>query len=92
MGFGGICVHFQIFAALGEVKVSKVLFFFFRILQGLLTALFAHIMMSLSPAPIQVFSTKAQAEGTVFGGSLLSGAMLVATAVCFLISVKQRKR
>ncbi len=92
VGFGGICVHFQIFAALGEVKVSKVLFFFFRILQGLLTALFAHIMMSLCPAPIQVFSTKAQAEGTVFGGSLLSGAMLVATAVCFLISVKQRKR
>ncbi len=88
IGFGGICVHFQIFAALGEVRVNKALFFVFRILQGLLTALFTRIIITAFPVPAQVFSTQSRAPGTVYGGSVFSGAMLVAVAVCFLISVK----
>ena len=91
-GFGGICVHFQIFSALGKVKVSKVLFFVFRIIQGLFTALFTHILMFMIPVPVQVFSTQSRAFGEVFGGNLLSGAMLVAVAICFLISVKNIKK
>ena len=88
VGFGGICVHFQIFSALGEVKVNKALFFVFRILQGLLTALFTRITATLSPVPEQVFSTQSRVRGTVYGGSVFSGAMLAAVAVCFLISLK----
>lgn len=27
-GFGGLCIHFQIFSALGDIKVNKLLFSF----------------------------------------------------------------
>lgn len=89
LGFGGLCVHFQIFSALGKIRVNKLLFFSFRIMQGLLTALFTRLCLNLFPVTVQVFSTKSAASGEVFGGSVFSGAMLVAVAVSFLITVRQ---
>lgn len=89
IGFGGICVHFQIFAALGEVRVSKTLFFLFRIIQGLLTTALTHIGLRLVPQKEAVFSTSHVDRAAVFGGSVLSGAALVGVTICFLASVKQ---
>ena len=45
VGFGGLCVHFQIFAALRELAAHKLLFFAVRFVQGGLTALFTHLGM-----------------------------------------------
>ena len=89
IGFGGICVHFQIFAALGEVRVSKALFFIFRIIQGLLTAALTHIGLRLLPQKEAVFSTLHIDRAAVFGGSVLSSAALIGVTICFLASVKQ---
>ena len=33
-GFGGVCVHFQVFQALGEIEINKGIFFLYRIIQG----------------------------------------------------------
>ena len=88
VGFGGICVHCQIFAALGEVKVNKLLFFLFRIMQGLLTALLTSLGLRLTPQTATVFSTVSPGAA-VYGGSVLSGAILLGVALCFFISVKQ---
>ena len=89
VGFGGLCAHFQIFAALGEVRVNKTIFFLFRIIQGLLTAALTHAGLRLLPQKAEVFSTSHIDRATVFGGSVLSGAVLVGVTVCFLASVKQ---
>lgn len=40
-GWSGICVHMQIFSVLKSIKVNKTRFFFFKLAQGLLTAVFA---------------------------------------------------
>ena len=56
-GFGGLCVHFQIFSALGDIKVNKMLFFFCRILQGFITALLTHLEIKLFSVTTDVFST-----------------------------------
>lgn len=91
VGFGGLCVHLQIFAALKEIKVSKPLFFLFRIIQGTLTALLTHIGLRLIPAKTAVFSTAPSGKAVFFGGSVLSGVVLIGVMICFLISVKQIK-
>lgn len=54
-GFGGLCVHFQIFSALGDIKVNKMLFFFCRILQGFITALLTHLGIKLFSVTTDVF-------------------------------------
>ena len=89
VGFGGLCVHFQIFAALGRLRVNKALFFSVRIIQGFLTALFTHCGMTLLPAQA-VFSTATVSQAGFFGGSILSGAALRTAAVLFLFTLKQR--
>ena len=89
VGFGGLCVHCQLFAALGEVKVNKVLFFVFRIIQGLLTAGFTALGLHLLPRKAAVFSTAESGTPALTGGSLLTGAVLLAVLLCFFISVRQ---
>lgn len=91
VGFGGLCVHCQIMASLGEIGVKKGLFFLYRIIQGLLTALFTHVLLRLTPQSAEVFSTAVASNGTPYRGSVLSGAMLVAVSVTFLLSFRQAK-
>lgn len=91
-GFGGLCVHFQIFSALGNIKVNKLLFFLFRILQGLITALLTHLGIKLFSVTTDVFSTSTVENFSFFGGTVLSGAALLFTALCFLYSLKNYKQ
>ena len=91
-GFGGLCVHFQIFSALGDIKVNKILFFFCRILQGFITALLTHLGIKLFSVTTDVFSTSTVENFSFFGGTALSGAALLFTALCFLYSLKNYKQ
>lgn len=36
--WSGICVHFQIFSSLKSIKINKIYFVFFKLLQGILCA------------------------------------------------------
>lgn len=89
VGFGGLCVHFQIFSALGGLPVSKRLFFLFRILQGILTAALTELGLKMLPRQTAVFSTAQAENAAFFGGSALSGAVICGVLICFFISMKQ---
>ena len=88
LGFGGICVHFQIFAALDNIRIHFLPFFMLRVVQGLLTALLTHAGLKLLFDKVQVFSTHRAGNADIFGGSILSGAMLIGVSICFLVSFK----
>lgn len=88
VGFGGLCVHFQVYAALGDIKINKVLFFFYRILQGLITAALTKLLSMVFLREAAVFSSGEVGTATVFGGSILSAAALTGVAVCFLFTLK----
>ena len=89
VGFGGICVHFQLFAALKEVKVNKLLFFLCRIIQGGLAALLMQIALWILPQSVPVFSTAPSGSPALINGSIISGTVLLTILICFFISVKQ---
>ena len=91
VGFGGLCAHFQIFSELGEVKVNKLLFFGFRIMQGLLTALLTYAGLRLLPISTAAFSTARTGGAALYGGSIASGAALLCILICFFISVKPNR-
>lgn len=86
LGFGGLCVHLQVFAMFREFPVKKWLFFLFRLLHGLLAAGCCHVLVRLLPPPaVEAVPTEAQAvhalSGTMAGGLsllLLCGAFLLA--------------
>lgn len=88
IGFGGLCVHFQIYSALGKVSVSKLLFFCIRIIQGIFTALLTHFGAMLFLGTSEVFSTSKVETSQFYGGTVISAAVLIGVAICFLYSIK----
>ena len=92
IGFGGMCVHFQIFAVLEGIHINKPLFFLIRIIQGLLTAGLTHIGLRMIVRETAVFSSAVAEHAASFGGSALSGAAVVAVCICFLITLKPYRR
>lgn len=88
VGFGGLCVHFQIFSALDGIKLSKPLFFFIRIIQAALTALLTWAFSFVFINESEVFSSGEAQNSTFFGGSIISAAVLTAVMICFMLSIK----
>lgn len=88
IGFGGLCVHFQIFQGIKDININKWLFFLYRILQGIITAFTTKILLYFFPITKQVFNNM-QNKTVVFSSSnCLGSLMLLITAVCFLYSIK----
>ncbi len=77
--------------AMKDVGVHKGLFFVFRIIQGLLTALLVQAGMRLSPRTAAVFSTAAAGDPALVNESVLSGAVMLAVTAGFCLSVRQLK-
>ena len=88
-GFGGLCVHFQIFTALKSIKINKLLFFFYRIIQGLLTALFTFILIKIFNISLPVFSSVNTPLNLSLSTSAVGSALLILCAVSFIYSIKK---
>lgn len=88
IGFGGICVHAQVFSALKEIKPNKPLFFLLRIIQGITAGVTTYILLILFPVSIEVFSNTEKTI-TATGTSVTGSIALILTAVCFLNSVSK---
>ncbi len=86
IGFGGLSVHFQIYSILKDIGVNKVLFFFVRIIQGIISAFVTYILLILFPCSIEVFSTVTDVNAGL-STSILGCCALIITAVCFLNSL-----
>ena len=88
VGFGGICVHFQIFSALENIHIPKLSFFCIRIIQGVITALLTHLGLLIFSDTKEVFSSATVTSTAFYGETIMSGVALVAVALCFLYSLK----
>ncbi len=86
-GFGGLCVHFQIYALLGEIKISKIKFTIFRVLGALLNTIFTYILLRIFPQTESVFSTIGKSE-PAFNKGITGCIFLIICCVVFLISLK----
>ncbi len=90
-GFGGLCVHFQIYALLGDIKISKIKFFIFRITQALLNTLFTYLLLRLFPKTTEVFSTVEKSSPALNKG-ITGCVFLIICCVVFLLSLKETSR
>lgn len=88
IGFGGICVHAQVFSALKSVKINKGLFFLSRIIQGITSGFSTYILLILFPISIDVFSSVEKTIPTT-KTPLVGSIALILTAVCFLNSTSK---
>lgn len=63
VGFGGLSVHFQIFALLKKIKISPPLFIAVRLIQGLLSCLLTSLTVGFLPeSSVAAMSSQVKAE------------------------------
>lgn len=85
IGWGGICVHFQVLSTLTELKFSRVRFVAFRLLQGLLSAAVSWGLMLLFPGAEETFCTfSGPVIGTLSATPPASAALLVLCSALLL--------
>ncbi len=74
VGWGGLCVHFQVFAALTELRINKAVFALSRLAVGGLSALLSVYIMKLPVVSVAVFSAGSEVTAKfselTFWGSL----------------------
>ncbi|MBQ0097709.1 MAG: hypothetical protein KBS62_02065 [Oscillospiraceae bacterium] len=87
IGFSGICVHFQVFSIIKEIRTNKLLFFLFRIISGIITALTTYILLMLMPQSIEVFSTTTTKPAVSTSTTVWGSASLLLSGLCFLGSI-----
>lgn len=89
-GFGGLCVHFQVFKILPDnLEFSKSLFFIIRIVQGILNAFFTYIFLILFPSTEQAVHLISEITPRVSQNSVLCGGVLMICSICFLLSLRK---
>ncbi len=88
-GFGGLCVHLQIFLSAKALKISKLNFYLFRFLQGFISSIVTLLLLKIFPDTVAVFSSVTCAEPE-FHSSALGCFMLIVTSGLFLIILQGR--
>ncbi len=92
IGFGGLSVHLQIFAAAGTIPLRKGLFFLFRAIQGMITAVLTYTLLLLFSPQVGVFNS-ADVELTAAKTATLAGsAALVLCSLYFSASVNKLRK
>lgn len=93
IGWGGICVHFQIYATLGTLKINRVLFTLFRFAQGILCAVFTHlIFLVYTPAQTQPVFSNVSAVVPTSSTTAAGSIALVLLSFCFLFSYQKQQK
>lgn len=90
-GFGGICVHLQIFRELKDVPFSKAKFYLFRLVQGAICYLTSKLLLLAFPVTDAVFSTTAEPPQLSFYSGVIGSIALMVTSIVFIISVRNKR-
>ncbi|MBQ6337251.1 MAG: hypothetical protein IJI50_08485 [Ruminococcus sp.] len=91
IGFGGISVHLQIFAACRKLPIRHGIFVLFRVLQGIITAGLTYILLMVFPIEVSVFNSTEAPLSAARSATLIGSAALVISALCFLGSVHKQR-
>lgn len=90
VGFGGLSVHFQIYAAVADLPLKKGLFFLFRIIEGIIMMAATYIYLMVAPKTITVFNSVSSVPTVSRSATIAGSAALVISSLLFIGSVTKR--
>lgn len=92
-GFGGFCVHAQVFYAAEDIKFSKAVFVLFRAFQGLLNSISVFLIALVFPIEERVsgvFSSVSESPAPCAEENPFKFFILIFACFCFLFSLGQK--
>ncbi|WP_101697695.1 nucleoside recognition domain-containing protein [Clostridium minihomine] len=91
MGWGGLCVHFQVLSSVTKIPFSRSRFFFHQLIKGCFSAFFAIVLFQFFPQAAPVFQNTSEALSGKLSGSPAAAGALVALCIVLLCSVGAEK-
>ena len=88
-GFGGLCVHLQIFGILKSVNIGKSVFLIFRLVNAVLSSLVTYAICCFYRPEVQVFAVSETTEAEWVSGTYIGAAALVVMCMIFVLSLKR---
>lgn len=91
LGWGGVCVHFQVFACLSGLAVSRRRFVFWRTAQAALSGCVCFVLCRLFPDNVEVFSNFSGSAYGTLSGSVPAAVLLAMLCAVLLFSLPRKK-
>ena len=90
-GFGGFCVHLQIFRELKGIEFSKTKFYIFRLIQSAVSLLSTKVLLLMFPISVSVFSSLSEKPKVVFYSNVFGCLVLILTSILFVLSLRKKR-
>lgn len=91
IGFGGLCVHCQVYQFIAKTGIKYRLFFAFRAINAAVAALISHILFTLFPVEVSTLSAPAF-DTAPFSASLPAFLALASMCVIMIFDVDTKKK
>ena len=88
LGWGGICVHFQIYSLTSSINIPKTKFTLYRLAQGVISAVITAIVFTFYTPATQTYN--AQADVPIVCNNYIGSIALVMMCIIFTLSVTQK--
>ncbi len=84
LGWGGICVHFQIYALVSELEIAKGKFMLYRLCQGGISALLSWIVMEFYQPTVNVYGSVSKYTANLSTASYTGSVALIGMSLIFI--------
>lgn len=92
LGFGGVCVHFQVMSICKAIKPKYLKFLLVRVLHGLISAIVLFIITKIFRISLPTISQDYSTTILISENSYLFAVILVVISVFFMLSVEKMKK
>lgn len=92
LGWGGLCVHFQIYSIGNNLNIPKLKFTAYRFVQGVISAVITAVVFNFYKPVIATYTTTIQPATEPAGNSLIGSVALVGMCLIFSLSIAPQKQ
>lgn len=86
LGWGGICVHFQVYSLTTKLQIPKLKFTLYRLAQGIISSIMTAVIFSFYTPVSDVYNSTAQITG-FSGNNYIGSTALIAMCILFTMCV-----
>ena len=92
VGYGGLCVHLQIFSLLKGIKINKLVFELYRFVNAVLSSFITYFICKFFDTSVQTFAISGNANAEFTSTSIVGGISLVIMSGIFLLSLNGKNK
>ena len=91
LGWGGVCVHFQIYSLITQIDISKIKFTLYRLVQGVISAIITAIIFIFYNPEQNVYCNTSVQQANIGCNNYIGSIALIAMCILFTMCIETGK-